>query len=141
MCAAKAIKVILSHCVKRVRIRSYSVPHFSSIFPHSDWIRRDTECLSVFSPNAGKMRTRITPNTDTFYAVSIFGEPLIFDKAFPGHFAEEWTNYIHNINMSAERTCSFILIRTTTEFLVGIFPIDFLKTLYEIWTLGLSPLT
>ena len=24
------------------------------IFPHSDWIRRDTEYLSVFSPNAGK---------------------------------------------------------------------------------------
>ena len=24
------------------------------IFPHSDWIRRDMEYLSVFSPNAGK---------------------------------------------------------------------------------------
>ena len=24
------------------------------IFPHSDWIRRDTEYLSVLSPNAGK---------------------------------------------------------------------------------------
>ena len=24
------------------------------IFPHSDWIRRDTPFLSVFSPNAGK---------------------------------------------------------------------------------------
>ena len=24
------------------------------IFPHSDWIRRDTEHLSVFSPNVGK---------------------------------------------------------------------------------------
>ena len=35
----------------RVRIRSYSGPHFSCIFPHSDWIRRDT------------------PNTNTFYAV------------------------------------------------------------------------
>ena len=31
------------HCVKRVRI-----------FPHSDWIRRDAEYLSVFSPHAGK---------------------------------------------------------------------------------------
>ena len=29
------------HCVKSVRIRSYSGPHFSRIFPHSDWIRRD----------------------------------------------------------------------------------------------------
>ena len=24
------------------------------IFPHPDWIRRDTPCLSVFTPNAGK---------------------------------------------------------------------------------------
>ena len=31
------------HCVKRVRIWSYSGPHFSRIFP-----------VSVFSPNAGK---------------------------------------------------------------------------------------
>ena len=43
----KIFKVRLTHDVKRVRIRSYSGPHFSCIFPHSDWIR-------VFSPNAGK---------------------------------------------------------------------------------------
>ena len=62
------------HGVKRVRIRNYSGPHFSRIFPHSEWIRRDTAYLSVFSPNAGKcrkMRTRITPNTDSFYAVML----------------------------------------------------------------------
>ena len=58
-----------THCLKSVRIRSYSGPHFSLIFPHADWIRRDTG----ISPNsvwmredAGKMRTRTTPNTDTF---------------------------------------------------------------------------
>ena len=36
------------------------------IFPHSDWIRREriqSEC--------GKIRTRKTPNTDTFHAVSM----------------------------------------------------------------------
>ena len=27
------------------------------------------EYLSVFSPNVGKMQTRITPNTETFYTV------------------------------------------------------------------------
>ena len=37
---------------KKWRIRSYSGPHFSRIFSHSEWIRRDTEYLSVFSPNA-----------------------------------------------------------------------------------------
>ena len=39
------------------------------IFPHKDWIKRDTPHLSVFSPNTWKIRTRITPNTDTFHAV------------------------------------------------------------------------
>ena len=32
-----------------------------SIFPHSDWIRRDT----VFSPNAGKYGPEKTPHLDT----------------------------------------------------------------------------
>ena len=41
------------HCVKSVRIRSIS--------PYSVRMRK----------NAGKMRTRITPNTDTFYAVVV----------------------------------------------------------------------
>ena len=52
-------------CVNRDRIRSYSGPHFPRIFKH-------TLYLSVFSPNAGnlgKIGTRITPNTDTFYSV------------------------------------------------------------------------
>ena len=35
------------------------------IFPHADWIRIQTEC--------GKMRTRITPNMDTFHPVRIVG--------------------------------------------------------------------
>ena len=42
------------HCVKRVRIRNYSGPHFFRIFPYSDWIRRDTTYLVLFSPNAGE---------------------------------------------------------------------------------------
>ena len=40
------------------------------IFPHSNWTRKDTPYLSVFSPNAGKW-TRITSNTDTFHAVVV----------------------------------------------------------------------
>ena len=62
---------ILKHlrCVKRVRIRSYSGPHFFRIFPHSDWIRRDTTYSVPMRENPGKMLTRITPNADSFYAV------------------------------------------------------------------------
>ena len=40
-----------------------------SIFPHVDWIWRDTPYLSVFSPNAGKYGLGKTPNLDSFYAV------------------------------------------------------------------------
>ena len=39
------------------------------ILPHSDWIRRDTEYLSVFSPNAGNYEPEKTPYSDTFHAV------------------------------------------------------------------------
>ena len=65
-------------CVKRVRIRSYSGPYFSRIFPHSDWIR--------------KMRTRITPNTDSFYA-------LVFSwRLFIWLFKVlEWNNHIKGL--------------------------------------------
>ena len=48
--------LVLFHCVKSVYIRSYSGPHFPSL-------RIRSEC--------GKMRTRITPNTDTFHAVNV----------------------------------------------------------------------
>ena len=43
------------HCVKSVRIWSYSGPHFPVFF------RIQSEC--------GKMRTRITPNMVTLHAV------------------------------------------------------------------------
>ena len=45
------------HCVTNVRIRSYSGPHFS----YSVSLRIQSGC--------GKMWTRITPKTDTIYAV------------------------------------------------------------------------
>ena len=42
------------------------------IFPHSDWIPRDTSYLSVFSPNAGKYGREKTPYLDTFHSVHLF---------------------------------------------------------------------
>ena len=55
-------------CVKSVRIRSYSGLHFP-IFG------LNTERYGVplrFQSEYGKMRTRITPNTDTFHAVMVW---------------------------------------------------------------------
>ena len=54
-----------SHCVKSVRIRSYSGPYFPAFGLNTERysvsLRTQSEC--------GKIWTRITPNADTFYAV------------------------------------------------------------------------
>ena len=42
------------------------------ILSDSDWIRRDTPYLSVFSPNAEKYGPEKTPYFDTFHAVILF---------------------------------------------------------------------
>ena len=58
-----------SHCVKSVRIGSYSGPHFPAFRLNTERyyvsLRIQSECV--------KMWTRITSNTDTFYAVSEYG--------------------------------------------------------------------
>ena len=53
------------HCVKSVHIWSFSDPYFPAF-------GLNTERYSVFlrlQSECGKIRTRKTPNTDTFYAV------------------------------------------------------------------------
>ena len=42
------------------------------IFPHSDWIRRDTEYIFVFSPNAGKYGPEQRPIRKLFTYPSVF---------------------------------------------------------------------
>ena len=72
------------HCVKRVRIRSYTGPHFPRIFLHSNCIRRDTEYLSIFSTNVGKSRKNADQNnsdTDTFYAVQTISKKPMYKKS------------------------------------------------------------
>ena len=60
-------------CVKSVRIRSHSGPHFPTF-------RLKTERYEVsfgIQFECGKIRTRITPNTDTFHAVFIKKNPAV----------------------------------------------------------------
>ena len=61
----------LYHYVKSVRIGVILV----RIFPHSDWMRWDTVVSLCIQSERGKIRTRISPNTDTFHAVHfcVFG--------------------------------------------------------------------
>ena len=61
----KHVKSRHCHFVKSVRIRSYSGPHFPVFGLNTD---RYSVSLRIQS-KYGKMRTRITLNTDTFYAV------------------------------------------------------------------------
>ena len=58
----------VNHCVKSVRIRSFSGPYFPAFGLNTE----------IFSANLciqyerGEVRTRKTPNTDTFYAMNPF---------------------------------------------------------------------
>ena len=55
------------HCVKSARIRSFSCPYFPAFRLN---MGRDTPYLFVWiQSKCGKIRTRKTPNTDTFYPV------------------------------------------------------------------------
>ena len=70
------------HCVKSVRIRSYSSLHFPSFELNTG---RYSVSLRIQS-KCGKMRTRITPNTDTFHAVIWTDVPSI---TFFCHFSRK----------------------------------------------------
>ena len=57
------------------------------IFPHSHWIWRDMEYLSVFSPNAGKYGPEKTTYLDTFHTVRRIQDlPKIHDEVFCKNF-------------------------------------------------------
>ena len=60
------------HCVKSVRIQSY----FGLYFP-AFGLNTERYGISLRIPSeCGKIRTRIFPNTDTFYAVPIIGKKI-----------------------------------------------------------------
>ena len=56
------------HCVKSVHIRSYYGPHFPAFGLNTE---RYSVSLRIES-KCGKIRTRITPNIDTFYTVPLY---------------------------------------------------------------------
>ena len=64
----KCLSMII-HYVKGVRIQSYSGPYFPAFGLNTE---RYSVSLCIQS-ECGKIRTRITPNSDTFYAVTVIG--------------------------------------------------------------------
>ena len=84
------------HCVKSVRIRSYSGPHFP-VFG------KNTERYSVslcIQFECRKMRCRITPNTDNFYASGYITHRVTLTKSVGG--ATKDTN-MHSYFISWEK--------------------------------------
>ena len=59
---------ISTHCAKNVRIRSYSGPYFYAFGLNTE---RYSLSLHIQS-KCEKLRNRVTPNTDTFYAVTVY---------------------------------------------------------------------
>ena len=55
----------ITPCVKSVHIRSYSGPHFSRIFPHLDWIRRDVSLR--FQSECRKMWENADQNNSEYW--------------------------------------------------------------------------
>ena len=62
------------HSVKSVRIRNYSGPHFPAFRLNTE---RYFASLHIRS-ECGKMRTRITPNTENCYAVTLINKAVRF---------------------------------------------------------------
>ena len=64
------------HCVKSVRIRSYSDPYFPVFGLNTERYSVSLRIQSEWE----KTRTRITPNTDTFYAVIVIQNARYLDQ-------------------------------------------------------------
>ena len=63
-----------NHCKKSVRIWSYAGPYFPAFGLNTERYEVETERYGVslrIQSKFGKMRTSITPNADTFYAVDV----------------------------------------------------------------------
>ena len=86
----KPIAMYYMHCVKRLRIRSYSGPHFPAFGLNTE---RYVISLRIQS-KCGKSLTRITPNTDTFYR-ALWTSPMYYVNVL-----QEISSYLHLSNHS-----------------------------------------
>ena len=116
---------------KELQITAWKVSVFGvflvRIFPHSDWIRRDVSLLIYFE--CRKIRTRKTPNADTFHAVDVidhshleeFHEILreytdippkivLKTKIFTYHNLKGITNYKNLVVLKEDKDSSLVLI-------------------------------
>ena len=126
------------HCVKSVRIQSYSGPHFSNIsgIPSQYGEIRSISPYSVqMWENARKMRTIITPNTDTFNATKVISCSLhmfisrmftscalLFKLSFHGAISEIVIVFISNFSDSARSMTDVDIWLAVLLLLSSLFP-------------------
>ena len=94
------------HCMKSVRIQSYSGPYFPAFGLNTVHIQ--SEC--------GKILTRITPNTDTFYAV-VESQNFGYNRT---KVASTWSALTFKIYFSNSNSIDFAYSNT-----VSIIPISY----------------
>ena len=81
---------------KSVRIRSYSGPYF-----HAFGLNTERYELSLRIPSeCEKIRTRITPNTDTFHAVQAFENSFLQELPHTTAFNFETNEMKSNVNIN-----------------------------------------
>ena len=137
------------HCVKSVRIRSHSGPHFPAFGLNTE---RYSVSLRIQS-KCEKMLTRITPNTDTFHAVPVpwklgtnlerqspKGTVSILKARSPQHIWELIATYLAFILRIIVFHCSFYytsaITNTWNSFSFSAFKFEY-KTTRELVTFTL----
>ena len=99
----------LCHCLKSVRIRSFSGPYFAAF-------RLNREINSVnlhIRSECEKMRTRKTPNTDTFYVVYLGHKQRKIRQSFAELIEYKCCNF--TIVTVFLKICSHLLKKSTAE--------------------------
>ena len=94
------------HCIKSIRIRSYSGPYFLAFGLNTE---RYKVFLRIYS-ECGKMRTRITPNTGTFYEVFTIMPGSCFGTKQNREEIKKWRTRevdLIYINRSYDVSCKF----------------------------------
>ena len=140
-------KICGFHCVKSVRIRSFSGQYFPAF-------GMNTERYGV-SPHiqskCGKIQTRQTPNTDTFHAVFVWLAAFIFfvtlvdlhflackryridDIEFPNNTLQGYTEYSLNRNSWKIKYCQF-----NKNVVRAVYNYIFNCVVSDVWCLNLG---
>ena len=87
------------------------------IFPHSDWIRKDTLYLYVFPSKCGNIQKRITPTMDTFHAVLRHGKSKILK--FGTQIQQCFTDILQTFKYYFPWKCIFLTASRVSKY--GVF--------------------